>query len=109
MPAPRGKPIRTARVSGSARAGIKTGAHDDMHAGEYETSVLLHCWPHPVQTRESAVEPAQRPFLLVRGLAAYSHTSAVRRPNRAKAAKGKAAPKATTGAMVVKVRSVPLI
>ncbi len=31
-----------------ADAGLATSSHDDMHAGELETSILLHTSPHVV-------------------------------------------------------------
>jgi len=32
-----------------ADAGMHTGSHEDMHAGELETSLLLHVAPHLVR------------------------------------------------------------
>jgi len=99
-------PGRHIQEAAFAAAGIETGVHDDMHAGEYETSVLLHCWPHLVRMEEAADELAERPLLAVRGLAAYSRSGTVGRPARATAGKGEAALAAMVEAMAVEVREL---
>ena len=99
-------PGRHIQEAAFAAAGIETGVHDDMHAGEYETSVLLHCHPGLVRMEEAADELAERPLLAVRGLAAYSRSGAVGRPTRATAGKGRAALEAMVDAMAAEVRDV---
>ena len=99
-------PGRHIQEAAFAAAGIETGVHDDMHAGEYETSVLLHCWPHLVRMEAAADELAERPLLAVRGLAAYSRSGVVGRPTRATAEKGSKALEAMTAAMAAEVGEV---
>ena len=77
-----------------------------MHAGEYETSVLLHYYPHLVRMEAAADELAERPLLAVRGLAAYSRSGVVGRPTRATAEKGRKALEAMTAAMAAEVGEV---
>ena len=99
-------PGRHIQEAAFAAAGIETSVHDDMHAGEYETSVLLHAWPQLVRMADAADELAERPQLAVRGLAAYSRSGTVGRPSRATAEKGKAALAAMVEAMVAEVREL---
>ena len=99
-------PGRHIQEAAFAAAGIETSVHDDMHAGEYETSVLLHCWPGLVRMADAADELAERPQLAVRGLAAYSRSGTVGRPTRATAAKGEAALAAMVEAMAAEVREL---
>ena len=74
-----------------AAAGLTTSALSDMHAGELETSILLHAHPHLVRPHfERADELAdERRHLLSRGLAAYSESGVVGRPSLASARKGR--------------------
>ena len=99
-------PGRHIQEAAFAAAGIETGVHDDMHAGEYETSVLLHYYPHLVRMEAAADELAERPLLAVRGLAAYSRSGVVGRPTRATAEKGRKALEAMTAAMAAEVGEV---
>ena len=99
-------PGRHVQEAAFAAAGIETSVHDDMHAGEYETSVLLHCWPQVVRMEEAADELAERPLLAVRGLAAYSRSGTVGRPTHATAEKGRAALEAMTEAMAAEAREL---
>jgi creatinine amidohydrolase len=70
-----------------------TSDHDDMHAGELETSILLHACPHLVedgyQSEDNLAD--DRSDLLTLGMTAYTKTGIVGRPSLASAAKGKAA------------------
>ena len=99
-------PGRHIQEAAFAAAGIETSVHDDMHAGEYETSVLLHVCPQLVRMEEAADELAERPLLAVRGLAAYSRSGTVGRPTRATAGKGEAALAAMVEAMAAEVRAL---
>ncbi len=99
-------PGRHIQEAAFAAAGIETSVHDDMHAGEYETSVLLHAWPQLVRMADAADELAERPQLAVRGLAAYSRSGTVGRPSRATAEKGKAALAAMVDAMAAEVKEL---
>ncbi|MEU5159660.1 creatininase family protein [Streptomyces sp. NPDC020875] len=71
-------------------AGLLTTAHEDMHAGEIETSLLLHLHPELVRDGyQDADHLADRPHLLVHGLRPYTPTGVVGRPSLATPAKGK--------------------
>ena len=99
-------PGRHIQEAAFAAAGIETGVHDDMHAGEYETSVLLHRYPHLVRMEEAADELAERPLLAVKGLTAYSRSGTVGRPTRATEEKGRKALEAMVAAMADEVKEV---
>ncbi|SFW63250.1 creatininase family protein [Amycolatopsis australiensis] len=70
-------------------AGLRTSLDDDMHAGELETSILLHAHPHLVRPgHEDADHVTGRDHLLTLGLRAYTESGVVGRPSLASAAKG---------------------
>nr|BEK71376.1 creatininase family protein [Kitasatospora purpeofusca] len=72
-------------------AELSSTGHEDMHAGEIETSVLLHRWPDVVRdSYREADHVSERPHLLVHGLGPYTPTGVVGRPSLATAEKGKA-------------------
>ena len=73
-------------------AGIATSADSDMHAGELETSVLLHAHPAAVRQGYASADHLadDRQHLLTRGLAAYTESGVVGRPSLASADKGRA-------------------
>ncbi|MFI0221341.1 creatininase family protein [Streptomyces lydicus] len=73
------------------RAGVRTPAHSDMHAGEVETSILLHAHPELVRDGyESAdCDADDRKHLLTLGMSAYTASGVIGRPSRASAAKGR--------------------
>jgi len=92
-------PLRMALFPGEAdwedaraEAGLATPGPSDMHAGELETSILLHAHPHLVRPGfERADELADdRRHMLSRGLAAYTESGVVGRPSLASAEKGRA-------------------
>lgn len=70
-------------------AGLATTAHDDMHGGEAETSILLHYAPASVgpdwQTADH--DASQRPDLLLLGMQEYTKSGIIGRPSLATAAK----------------------
>lgn len=80
-------------VRARAAAGMRTSVEADMHAGELETSILLHAHPEVVKAGyESADSIADvRPHLLTLGMAGYTSSGVIGRPSLASAAKGKAA------------------
>jgi creatinine amidohydrolase len=93
-----GSGTRMALFPGSAdwdaartRAGVRTSSHSDMHAGELETSILLHAHPELVRPGyESADCVADgRKHLLTLGMAAYTESGVIGRPSLASARKGK--------------------
>ena len=73
-----------------AAAGVETSNHADMHAGELETSILLHAHPELVRPGfEGADHLADdRRHLLTLGMAAYTGSGVVGRPSLASARKG---------------------
>ncbi|MFI9641119.1 creatininase family protein [Micromonospora sp. NPDC051925] len=72
-------------------AGLASSGHDDMHAGEIETSLLLHLCPDLVRdSYQTADHRAERPDLLVLGMRAYTDTGVIGEPSLATATKGKA-------------------
>ena len=73
-------------------AGIETSADSDMHAGELETSILLHAHPELVrpgyETSDHLAD--DRRHMLTLGLAPYTESGVVGRPSLASARKGEA-------------------
>ncbi|MFC4586987.1 creatininase family protein [Sphaerisporangium corydalis] len=74
-----------------AAGGLETSAWSDMHAGELETSILLHAHPRLVRPGyESSDSPAEdRRHLLTLGMAAYTESGVIGSPSLASAGKGK--------------------
>ncbi|MEU9113215.1 creatininase family protein [Streptomyces sp. NPDC048483] len=101
-----GTGMRMALFPGSAdwdaarrRAGAETSTHSDMHAGEVETSILLHAHPDLVRPgyesteSEESAESAdwiadERKHLLTLGMSAYTESGIIGRPSLASARKG---------------------
>ncbi|MER6473581.1 creatininase family protein [Streptomyces collinus] len=73
------------------RAGVTTSLLTDMHAGEIETSILLHAHPEFVRPGyESADFTADdRRHLLTVGMSAYTDSGVIGRPSLGSAEKGK--------------------
>ncbi|MFE0389064.1 creatininase family protein [Streptomyces bungoensis] len=73
------------------RAGVLTSLLTDMHAGEIETSILLHAHPEFVRPgHESADFTADdRRHLLTVGMSAYTESGVIGRPSLGSAEKGK--------------------
>ncbi|MGW7368903.1 creatininase family protein [Streptomyces sp. NPDC054841] len=73
------------------RAGVQTPSHSDMHAGEVETSILLHEDPELVPSGHMTSDfvADDRRHLLTLGMRAYTATGVVGRPSLATAEKGK--------------------
>ncbi|MFJ4651112.1 creatininase family protein [Nocardia sp. NPDC088792] len=80
-------------------AGMETTSHDDMHGGEFETSILLHAAPELVRPtyRDADHHAPDRAHLHLLGTAAYTSNGIIGRPSAATAAKGKAALDSLTG------------
>jgi creatinine amidohydrolase len=72
-------------------AGLSTSLDSDMHAGELETSLLLHVHPELVRPGYEAGDwlADDRRHLLTLGLAAYTDSGIVGRPSLASADKGR--------------------
>jgi creatinine amidohydrolase len=73
-------------------AGLMTDNHSDMHAGELETSILLHAHPETVRPGFGTAdhEANERPHLLTLGMRHYTASGVIGRPSLATAEKGKA-------------------
>lgn len=80
---------QAARTAGN----LETGPDTDMHAGELETSILLHAHPTTVPPNyKSHDERADnRPHFLTLGLAPYTKSGVIGMPSLATAEKGQAA------------------
>ncbi|MFF4833612.1 creatininase family protein [Streptomyces sp. NPDC001315] len=74
------------------QAGVRTSLLTDMHAGEIETSILLHAHPELIRPGyESADFVADdRRQLLTTGMSAYTDSGVIGRPSLGSAEKGKA-------------------
>ncbi|MGX8907352.1 creatininase family protein [Streptomyces netropsis] len=73
-------------------AGLSSNAHDDMHAGEIETSILLHAEPSLVRPGYETADHdgGDRPFLLTLGMKEYTDSGVIGFPSHATAEKGEA-------------------
>lgn len=73
-------------------AGLTSTSTEDMHAGEIETSLLLHACPELVRDTYTDADhtAADRPHLLVHGVRGYTETGVIGRPSLATPEKGKA-------------------
>ena len=85
---PSGRDWADARQS----AGLATSNHEDMHAGELETSVLLHTYPELVRDSYHQTDwvADDRRHLLTTGMGKYTQNGVIGRPSLASAEKGKA-------------------
>ncbi|MFE2556916.1 creatininase family protein [Streptomyces sp. NPDC059352] len=72
--------------------GLDSDRHADMHAGEIETSILLHAAPELIREGYAKADHdgGTRPFLLVHGMRAYTGSGVIGFPSYATADKGKA-------------------
>jgi creatinine amidohydrolase len=73
-------------------ARLATSNHEDMHAGELETSILLHAQPELVRDGYQAADwiADDRRHLLTTGMGEYTTSGVIGRPSLATAEKGKA-------------------
>ncbi|RST02409.1 creatininase family protein [Streptomyces sp. WAC05374] len=73
------------------RAGVLTSSHSDMHAGEVETSILLHDHPELVRPGYETSDwlADDRKHLLSLGMRAYTESGVIGRPSKASAEKGR--------------------
>lgn len=79
-------------TSAREAGGLITDAHADMHAGELETSILLHAMPEAVRPGYETADhdASDRPQLLTLGMQAYTSSGVIGRPSLGTAEKGKA-------------------
>ncbi|NIY64380.1 creatininase family protein [Streptomyces malaysiensis] len=77
--------------SARTRAGVRTPSNTDMHAGELETSILLHAHPELVRPGHETSDwiSDDRKHLLTLGMPAYTESGVIGRPSEASADKGK--------------------
>ncbi|GHE30222.1 creatinine amidohydrolase [Streptosporangium violaceochromogenes] len=73
-------------------AELVSSMHEDMHAGEIETSLLLHACPEVVRPgyQDADHTADDRRHLLTEGMQAYTRSGVIGRPSLATAEKGKA-------------------
>ena len=85
---PSGKDWADARQS----AGLATSNHEDMHAGEIETSILLYVNPELVRDGYQSADwtADDRRHLLTTGMSRYTESGVIGKPSLASADKGKA-------------------
>jgi creatinine amidohydrolase len=86
-------PIEPDWTAARLAGGVETTNETDMHAGEFETSLLLHAHPELVRTdyAEHDFVTGDRPHMLTLGLNAYTASGVAGRPSLASAEKGRAA------------------
>ncbi|WP_323185499.1 creatininase family protein [Streptomyces sp. NBC_01239] len=74
------------------RAGVLTSLLTDMHAGEIETSILLHAHPELIRPRYETSDfvADDRRHLLTLGMSGYTESGVIGRPSLGSAEKGKA-------------------
>jgi Uncharacterized protein, putative amidase len=86
-------------------AGMVSSSHDDMHAGEIETSLLLHLCPELVGGGyRDADQVADRPHLLMLGMRGYTASGVIGQPSLATADKGEAVLDSLTGSFAETLR-----
>lgn len=83
-----------------AAAGLETSRDTEIHAGELETSILLHAHPHLVKPGYEAADfvAGDRRHLLTTGVKRYTKSGVLGRPSLASAEKGKKVLAALVGA-----------
>jgi creatinine amidohydrolase len=71
-------------------AGMETNGHEDMHAGELETSILLATYPDLIRPGNETADwqADDRPHLLTLGMVGYTKSGVIGRPSLGTAAKG---------------------
>ncbi|MER7914775.1 MULTISPECIES: creatininase family protein [unclassified Streptomyces] len=74
------------------RAGLVTNAQETMHAGELETSILLHAEPSRLRPGYEGAHHGcgERPLLLTEGMKVYTESGVISFQSHAAADKGKA-------------------
>jgi creatinine amidohydrolase len=85
-------PGRDAWDRARVKASLTTNGHEDMHAGELETSLLLHAYPQVVREGNPTADhdAPNRPHLLTLGMRGYTDSGVIGRPSLGTAEKGKA-------------------
>jgi creatinine amidohydrolase len=72
-------------------ARLETDDHEDMHAGELETSILLAVLPNAMRDGFASADHQSntRPYLLVDGMATYTTSGVIGRPSAGTVEKGR--------------------
>lgn len=85
-------PSREDWIQARQSAGLVTSNEGDMHAGELETSILLHANPELVRDGYQGADwvADDRRHLLTTGMEQYTRSGVIGRPSLASAEKGKA-------------------
>jgi creatinine amidohydrolase len=85
-------PSREDWTEARAAAGLTSSSHDDMHAGELETSILLAAYPDYLRPgwHTSDHQHSDRRYLTTLGMHAYTDTGVIGQPSLATAHKGRA-------------------
>ncbi|WP_460691708.1 creatininase family protein [Mycobacterium intracellulare] len=85
-------PSREDWTEARAAAGLISSSHDDMHAGELETSILLARYPEHLQPGWHTGDHthSDRRYLTTLGMHAYTDTGVIGQPSLATADKGRA-------------------
>jgi creatinine amidohydrolase len=85
-------PSREDWTEARAAAGMTSKSHDDMHAGELETSILLAAYPNYLRPgwHTSDHTHSDRRYLTTIGMHAYTDTGVIGQPSLATADKGRA-------------------
>ena len=85
-------PGRSDWAAAREAARLETNAHDDMHAGELEVSILLQCAPDLVgqDYKHRDHLAVSRPHLLTHGMRRYTESGIIGSPSLASAEKGAA-------------------
>lgn len=99
-------PGRDDWVRARADGNLATNNSEDMHAGELETSIMLHLAPELVRDSHKSADHEQpsRPNLLTLGMKEYTSTGVIGRPSEATATKGKAVLESLTRSAAALVR-----
>ena len=89
-------------------AAMTTNSHEDMHAGELETSLLLHVAPELVRAGNETADwvANDRSHLLTLGMSAYTTSGVIGRPSLGTAEKGKAALDSLTASFAAHLNAV---
>ncbi|WP_206443665.1 creatininase family protein [Nocardioides turkmenicus] len=103
-------PGKTDWTAAREAAGLETSAHDDMHAGEFEVSLLLHCAPDLVgpDFKHRDHHAPDRPHMLTHGLRPYTETGIIGSPSLASAEKGSALLESLSELFVSHLRGVSI-
>ncbi|WP_309298364.1 creatininase family protein [Streptosporangium carneum] len=85
-------PTREDWQQARAAAELANSMHEDMHAGEIETSILLHACPEVIRPGYQDADHIadDRRHLLTEGMRAYTDSGVIGRPSLATAEKDKA-------------------